>query len=294
MKSSLECIPCFVRQTLDACRMVTDDETKIMKIMKQVLSVLPASDLAVPPPLIAQAIHRIIRKELAVGDPYRHLKDLSIGKALEFAGTAERLITGAKDPFASSLRFAIAGNIIDFGKDTQWDEKKILGSFYKALDQSVDETMIAELRVKLEKAKTVLVLGDNAGETVFDRLFIEQFPGNPSVFYAVKGSVVLNDATAEDAVASGLDRVAHIVSNGTDIPGTIVEDSTPEFRKLFAESDVVIAKGQGNFETLNDESREIFFLLQIKCESLAKRNGYSLGDWVITSTTKIAQNDVKR
>lgn len=290
MKSNIDCIPCFVRQALDACRLITDDESRICDILKQELAFLAAANLEVPPPRIVQQVHRIIRKELGDTDPYRHLKSRSIRTAVEYAVTAERLVDGSKEPFAASLRFAIAGNIIDFGKDTEWNDHKILESFTTALEQKVDEHMIGVLRDRLYTARTVLFLGDNAGETVFDRLFISRFPGNSEVFYAVKGGAVINDATTEDAIASGLQEVAKIVSNGTDIPGTMLEDTSPEFQALFAEADVVISKGQGNFETLNDAEREVFFLLQIKCASLARRNGFCQGDWVVAKTASTGKN----
>ncbi|MDA3898953.1 MAG: ARMT1-like domain-containing protein [Spirochaetes bacterium] len=116
------------------------------------------------------------------------------------------------------------------------------------------------------------------GETLFDRILIEQFPGNAKVYYAVKGSPVINDATKEDALDVSIDKVAKIVSNGTDIPGTIIEDCSPNFQKLFKDADVIVSKSQGNFETLNENEREIFFILQIKCAALACRNGFHKED----------------
>jgi len=104
------------------------------------------------------------------------------------------------------------------------------------------------------------------------------------VHYAVKGTPVINDVTEEDARDAGIHRVATIISNGTDIPGTNLIDTSGEFQALFRTADVVISKGQGNFETLNEEQREIFFILQIKCESLARRTGFESGDWIVSAT----------
>jgi uncharacterized protein with ATP-grasp and redox domains len=276
-----------VRQAYDACRMITDDETKIRSIMQTVLKKLSVSDMTDTPPKIGQYMHRIIREELQNPDPYRELKRLSTKKALELVPSALHMIQSAQDPFSAAVRFAIAGNILDFGIKTNWDEKRVLKSFYMALDKTIHNDKTPELFSAVEKAKTILFLADNAGESVFDRILISTFPGSPEVFYAVKGSPVINDATEQDALEAGVDGVARIISNGTDIGGTIVAESSEEFQKLYNRADVVIAKGQGNFETLNEETREIFFLLQIKCENLATRYGFSFDDWIVTDTASI-------
>jgi len=203
---------------------------------------------------------------------------------LSLVPEAERLIDASDNPFSAAVRFAIAGNILDFGAKTEWSESRVRESFAKALEVSLAADHTDELHSRLKTAKTVLVLGDNAGEAVFDRLLIERFPGSAKVYYAVKGSPVINDITEEDAKDSGITGVAEIINNGTDIPGTHLPSTSQEFRKCFFSADVVISKGQGNFETLLDEDRDIFHILQIKCESLAKRNNLSLGDWVVTKS----------
>lgn len=281
MQSYLDCIPCFTRQGLDACRMITTDEQRIRHILPCILSSLAGSDLNQPPPVIVSAMHRIIRQELATTDPYKALKKKSTEKARSLVPEAERLIASAENQFEAAVRFAIAGNILDFGAKTAWNETSVRESFTKAMDVPLKYNRSGELYAKLEDAETVLFLGDNAGEAVFDRLLIEHFPGNARVYYAVKGAPVINDATREDAEEAGIEAVAEIVDNGTDIPGTHLPACSESFRELFSSADVVVSKGQGNFETLLDSNRTIFFLLQIKCESLAKRNSVSCGDWIV-------------
>ncbi len=284
MKTCLDCIPCFVRQTLDSCRMITSDEVKIRRMLEQILAFLSGADFDRPPPVIVAAIHRIIRRELGNPDPYRSLKKKSTKKALELSEKAEKMIDVHEDPFAAAVRFAIAGNILDFGAKASWDESRVLESFRVALAKPIKNDLTQLLGERLAKAKNVLVLGDNAGEAVFDRILISRFPGKPVVHYAVKGTPVINDVTEEDARDAGIHRVATIISNGTDIPGTNLIDTSGEFQALFRTADVVISKGQGNFETLNEEQREIFFILQIKCESLARRTGFESGDWIVSAT----------
>ncbi|HHU35730.1 MAG TPA: DUF89 family protein [Treponema sp.] len=286
MKSYLDCVPCFVRQALDACRMITKDEKKIHELLRKVLVTIANANLDQPPPVIVSAMHRVIRQELDSPDPYLALKKKSTEKALLLAPEAEKTISKAENPFEAAIRFAIAGNILDFGAKTEWSETLVRDSFEKAMKVPIVDNQASELYSRISLAKTVLVLGDNAGEAVFDRLFINRFPGNARVLYAVKGSPVINDVTLADAKDAGLDTVAEIISNGTDIPGTHLPATSDEFRKIFYEADVIISKGQGNYETLLNCDRRVFCILQIKCESLAKRYGFSLGDWVVTITGK--------
>jgi hypothetical protein len=145
---------------------------------------------------------------------------------------------------------------------------------------------VRELHSKVCEAESILLLGDNAGETVFDKILIEQFGGSAKVVYAAKGGAVINDATLDDAVDAGLQSIASLIDNGTDAPGTVLSQVSPEFRRHYDQADVVIAKGQANFETLNPADREIFFLTQIKCPVIAGRYGYNVGDWVVMNSSR--------
>lgn len=284
MKTANDCIPCIVRQALDACRMAGADEGRTAGILPRILAKLAESDLDRPPPVLVGAVHRILRDGLGDPDPYRGLKKRSTEKGLELEPSARRAIETSADPFGAAVRLAIAGNIMDFGSRTSWDEERILASFRMALEKPMPHDATDVLRGRIAAARSVLYLGDNAGEAVFDRLLIERFPGKPTVRYAVRGRPILNDATEEDARDAGIQRVAAIVSNGMEIPGIFLPSAPQEFRSLFAAADVVLSKGQGNFETLNEEGRSIFHLLQIKCESLGRRYGYPLGEWIVVET----------
>lgn len=141
--------------------------------------------------------------------------------------------------------------------------------------------MAEKLRKDIKNAKTILLLGDNAGESVFDKLLIEHLPTNAKVYYAAKDSPIINDATVDDAIEVGLDRVSNVISNGTNAPGTLLHKCSLEFLSIYNMVDVVIAKGQANFETLNQEKRNVYFLTQIKCVVIAKRYNYNVGDRII-------------
>ena len=132
----------------------------------------------------------------------------------------------------------------------------------------------------MKNAETVLVLGDNAGESVFDRLFMELIDV-PRLFYAVRGGPVLNDITLEDAVASGITAPVEIISTGSAIPGVVLDKTSSDFREIFYGADVIIAKGQGNFETLFDPPRPVYHLFKVKCDAVARRIGSRIDDFVI-------------
>ena len=289
MRTSIDCIPCFIRQTLDASRMIISDEKLIFKVIKKVLKKVAVFDLSLTPPEMGQIIHKIIREEIKNPDPYLSLKKQSTEKALELSSGIKKIIDESKNPFETAVRFAIAGNIMDFGMKSDWDEQYIMASFRKAVHQPINLNAIQSLYNEISTAKTVLVLGDNSGETVFDRLLIETFPKKPDVFYAVKGSAVINDVTEVEALQAGIDRVAAVISNGTDIAGTLLSQCSNEFVELFNKADVVISKGQGNFKTLNTVPRKIYFLFQVKCDIIARHYNYKPGEWLVTNCDNLKE-----
>ncbi|OXU14912.1 damage-control phosphatase ARMT1 family protein [Sedimentisphaera salicampi] len=283
MKTSLDCIPCFVRQALDAGRMIGCNEKTIEQILKRVLLAASNFSLELTPPEMAQTVHRIVREETGNPDPYKKLKEKSTLHANEAAGKAEGFIADSERPFEAAIRFAIAGNILDFGARSDWDESVIEASFDKVQHQPVDSEAVDILYDEIKQAGEVLILGDNAGETVFDKLLIEQFPGSAEVSYAVKGAPIINDATELEAIEAGIEKAARIVPNGADIPGTVLSACSEEFLDIYNRADVVISKGQGNFETLNECERNVYFLFQVKCSVIADKYGLEYGNWIVTS-----------
>ena len=129
-------------------------------------------------------------------------------------------------------------------------------------------------------------LADNAGEIVFDRLLIEQLPID-RVTVAVRGYPVINDATLDDAETAGLTDIVDVISNGSDAPGTLLDDCSEAFRSRFEEADLIIAKGQGNYETLAQSPRPIFFLLRVKCPVVARDLDYPVGSMVVHPSTAL-------
>lgn len=248
--------------------------------MHRALQLAGKMDLRQSPPAMAQQIHRVIRKLTGVEDPYLQIKNRFNKLALEMYPDLKEQIDASSDPLETSVRLAIAGNIIDFGVNSTLEDSNIEKSITESLTKPLDKDALNEFRDATSRAKDILYIGDNAGEIVFDRLLIEQLPYN-KVRFVVKSKPIINDATMEDAQIVGLTDIVNVIDNGSDAPGTILQSCSKSFRHRFDKADLVIAKGQGNFETLSDVDKDIFFLLQAKCSVIARHTGFEVGSLIL-------------
>ena len=283
MKTYLECIPCIIDQTIKIARQLTQDEEKQELLLQKVLVTLSDISYQQSPPYLGREAHRVIRRVLDNHDPFLKLKREFNQVVRKLYPSLRDKVSSSSDPFACAIRLAIAGNIIDFGPPHHFELMKTIDQVLLK-NPAIDDT--ASLKKDIEKASVILYLGDNAGETFFDKVLIEQMPPG-EVYYAVRGSPVINDATSEDAYYAGLDQVAKIISNGSDAPGTILEDCSEEFKNIFERADLVIAKGHGNYETLNEvRGKRLYFLLMVKCKIIGRDLGCSVGDFVVKKVGK--------
>lgn len=276
MKTYLDCYPCFLRQALGAARMAGADERQQKVVLDHVLELLGHTEPLSTPPEIGDQVHRVVRQQVGDGDPYRIAKQISTREALALYPQFRALLAGADDPLETAVRLSIAGNVIDFGPTAEYSLCDVVE---RVLAQPLEIDDRAAFREGLIRTDQVLYLADNAGETVFDRLLIEVL--DAPVVYAVKGGPILNDATTEDALAAGIDHVAEVISTGSDALGTILYRCSEKFRKLFNEAQLVIAKGQANYETLSEGGGRVFFLLQTKCPVIARDVGVPVGSIVL-------------
>ena len=283
MRTYLECVPCFLRQSLDASRMVTDDPAVHERVVRGTLRLVAEMAFDRSPPWMGQQIHRLLREATENPDPYREVKHHSNALALELYPTLKQRVRASADPFAAAVRMAIAGNVIDFGRRSRLDDDEVRQAIEDAMDPDApgfDNGAVDDLRRAIEHARDILYLADNAGEIVFDRLLIEEMPMD-RITLVVRGGPVINDATREDAEVAGLSTLVAVTDNGSDVPGTILESCSPSFRTRFARCDLVIAKGQGNYETLGGEDQNIFFLFKAKCPVIARDVGSEVGQMVV-------------
>lgn len=280
MKSYLDCFPCFCKQTLEAVRYVTDDPAVHERALRGVLKAASEMKLQSTPPEMGRYIHNLVRKLSGNADPYEKVKAEYNAAALALYPKLKEAVREAKDPLETAVRLAIAGNIIDFGATPGLQQASVWKVVDEALTQPLPGCGIPAFRAAVERAERILYLGDNAGEIVFDRLLVEEL-GTEKTIFAVRGRPIVNDATMADAAAVGMTEVVRVITNGSDVPGTLLEECSPEFRDEFDRADLVISKGQGNYETLSEVPQRIFFLLMIKCEIIARDIGFQPGSMVL-------------
>jgi hypothetical protein len=193
------------------------------------------------------------------------------------------MVEAAPDPFEAAVRVSIAGNVIDFGTGKGTESRIDLhGALRKYLEWDIFINEIEPLKEAVKAAGTILFLGDNAGETVLDRPLLSMLK-TERLIYAARGGPIINDATVKDAVLAGIGLHAEVMSTGAILPGTVPGRSSPEFQQLYREADLVISKGQGNFETLSELPRNgrTFMLFVIKCSLAARQLGGEEGDMVV-------------
>jgi uncharacterized protein with ATP-grasp and redox domains len=282
MKLYLDCIPCYLRQALEAIRMVSDDKNLHEKVLRQAVRAAAEFDPDAIGLMTQYEIQKIIKKLAPGGNPYKEAKDKSNKICLDLTSDLRIRIRKSSDPFQTSLRIALAGNIIDFGPKARLGRNIIMDNIEDGLIQELDIKSLDALRQEIIKAEKILYIGDNAGEIVLDMLFIENLP-KEKITYAVRGGPALNDATIEDARMIGLDKVVKVITTGLDMPAAILPMCSGDFLEEYKKSDLVISKGQGNYEALSDEDKNIFFLLKMKCPVIVQSmgNGYGVGDIVI-------------
>lgn len=279
MKTTLDCIPCLVRQAAEALEMTGCDGPRQEALLRRLLLAIAAADWAVAPVLIAQRVQRMIGGETGDSDPYRKLKERMNRTALDLLPELADAIGRQPDPREAVLRLAIAGNLLDAGAKVRLAPED-LSARLKGIWSLPLAGSPAELFRAAGEARKILYLADNAGEIVFDRLLVEVLPAG-RITVAVRGAPIINDATREDALQAGLPAVARVIDNGSDAPGTVLEECSAEFRSQFESADLIIAKGQGNYETLSDTRKRIFFLLTVKCPLIAAAVGAPVGTLVV-------------
>lgn len=277
MNTYLECLPCFLRQAVEAAKLATDDPRKRWEAVEAVLRILNVVSAYDRPPQVAARVHRAVRDITRNDDPYCQVKREGNEAAMDFYPRAKELTAASADPLETAAKFAVIGNIIDSGVGLRFDLEAEIESANEKHFASGDFEL---LREELENASNLLYLADNAGEIVFDRLLLEQMKGK-TVFLAVKSEPMLNDALLADAEIARIDHLASLLTTGSGWPGTGVSNCSAEFQEAFARADVIIAKGQGNFEWLSEEKANIFFLLMAKCPVVARELGVEVGSLVV-------------
>jgi uncharacterized protein with ATP-grasp and redox domains len=271
-----ECLVCILRQALTAACLAGADEATQFTVLRRVAPLLEHADSSASPSDLAGFSNAIAREETGVDDPYHESRREGNQLALDLYPRLKELVSQAEDPVDVAIRLSIAGNTIDA---LHPHDGGLWAVIEDALERPISGGGLTALREALDSARSILYLADNAGETAFDRVLIETL-ARP-VVYAVKSGPILNDATYQDALLAGIDQVARVMETGSRAPGTVLNQCTDEFMRVYESADVIISKGQANYETLSTRDDRIFCLLKVKCPIIARDSGISLGRTVV-------------
>ncbi len=289
MRTYLDCIPCFYRQALDAARIAGTDELIQKKIIDELSQLIPNFSLETAPPEMGRAIYGLVGKISGVKDLFKEIKENSNKFALKLYPKLKQEINNSEDRLLTAVKLSIIGNIIDYGAKNSLNVVEEIDHLFQGnfiINNKNNSTTFKynQFKESLNKINTIIYLADNAGEVVFDRLLIEELVEGlgKQVIYVVRGKPIINDALIEDAIFCGINKVAKITSSGSDAPGTIMKYCSSEFIELYQNAELIISKGQGNYEALSEEDKLIFFLFKVKCSVIAENVGCKVGDMVLT------------
>lgn len=277
MKVEIDCIPCMFKQALSASRRCTDDVENLKKVQYELMRRLPDWSFDQSPAEMSYYALRVVNDVLGCEDPFAEEKRRTNKAMMELYPTLKRMVESSPDKLHTAMKIAAAGNVIDMGILHRFDVRKAIDDI---LARSFKIDHFELLQKDLMSARMILYVADNAGEIVADKLFLETL-GRKDAVIAVHEKPILNDATMDDVRQVHLDSVAVPISNGSGMIGTVLGDCSEEFRNVFQKADVIISKGQGNYECLDERPENVYFVLTAKCPVVARALGVEEGDAVL-------------
>ncbi|WP_236896859.1 damage-control phosphatase ARMT1 family protein [Clostridium beijerinckii] len=274
MKIHDKCLPCMVNQVIKVANITGVNNKE--ELLKEVFTYLSKMDFEATTPEIIGEIFGMIKEHTNNPDPYKETRNYYNTLFLKLLPEFERKIEQAEDSFQLAVRYAIVGNIIDFNPIHNTLLEDIFDYFERMeqLELAIDDSK--ELEEDILNSKTLLYLGDNCGEICMDKILlgkIKELNPNVKIFFGVRGKPVVNDSIAEDAYVVGIDEYAEVIDNGDGSLGTVLDRTSHEFKEVYKKADVVITKGQANYECLSEEKKKIYFLLMTKCDVIANDIG---------------------
>jgi len=293
MKAVSDCSYCYLKQAHTSLSLVLNDEEKILASLKRLFPLIESFSLEKTPCEYSTLVLKEVNRLLGVNDPFSEEKKLCNTMALEWESYLLRLVHSSREPLRTAIKLSVVGNIIDLGIKEQIDIKK---SIEQILSQGfrIDDSEIIIQKVKNDSHLNILVIGDNAGEILFDKVLVEELlKYTHQVVYVVKSGPVINDALLEDAEAVGMTGVCKIIETGNDWAGVVEEKCSEEMREYLRKADIIIAKGQANYETLTETDYPVFYTLKAKCPPVANHLGVKVGDLVCKYLPRSLINESK-
>ena len=281
MNITNECVECIINQSARVASHITKDEKLKSKLISNTKKLSKDFNFQSSPPVVAQKVYEELATIANKTDLYDEVKKQSTTKALELLPKLEDIINSSKDKVKASLRVAVAGNVIDLASEIEFDvedEVSKISSVNFARDDF--DTLIQ----KIEKASTLLYIGDNVGEHIFDFLAIktlkQKYP-KLKIYFMVRGSYIINDVTFENTKDLDFSKYCEVIDSKVPTPGFVYDLASKESQELFDKADVVITKGMGNYECLTPTHRKnLAYLLKVKCNVVASHINLQLGDLV--------------
>jgi uncharacterized protein with ATP-grasp and redox domains len=277
VKAVVDCIPCVFLQALNTSKRITTNEKKLVETQHELMKLMPTLSLDMTPAELSYLLLKEVYARFKVQDPLKSEKRRNNEVMLSLYERFEKMADYSANTMLTALKIAAAGNLIDLGIRSDIDINAFMN---RVVEGSFKINDSEELFDDLKKAEKILYLADNAGEIVADKLFISSMKKN-GITVAVKGSPILNDATLDDADQVGLSKVAKVISNGSGMLGTILPDCSEEFINAYNEADLIISKGQTNFESLEGVQKNIYYILTAKCPPVAECLKVEVDDAVV-------------
>ena len=273
------CVTCIINQSAKVSDAINADKILKKELTSTVESMSKKFSFSNNPPEIAADVYEKMANIANKKDLYDEVKAHSTTKALSFVPLLKTKLADSNNKLLTATKIAVAGNVIDLAAEIEFDLEEEL---VKIFDTAFAHNDFNSLQNFLESAKSVVVLGDNVGEHIFDYMFVEtlkELYPNAEYHYFVRGNPIINDVTIFEAKEAGFDKLCHLVDSGVNTPGFAYSRASDEAKKLFDEADLVISKGMGNYECLSPSHREkICFLLKVKCGVVAASLEKEIGD----------------
>ncbi len=276
MRATLDCLKCFADQALRAARAATQDEAVQRRIMNEVLSRIPDMDLAESPAVLSMLCYEATARHSGNPDPFYRQKREQNALALALEPELRALLDASEDRLLTAFHLSAAGNVIDLGILHE-QHIDVRGAVEQVLHERFAVDHSPAFLEALSHCHDLLFFLDNAGEIVFDKLLIEELLKYTTVTAVVKSAPILNDALREDADEVGLSDLCPIVENGGAFIGAPLALLPPEMTERMARADILLGKGQGNYETLDIYPGDVYLILRAKCEVIAAHMGVRMG-----------------
>ena len=273
------CVGCIIKQSVKVSEAINADEELSKKLTSTIQVMSKDFSYSDTPPEIASFVYEKMAEIANKQDLYDEVKELSTKKALSFVPLLKTKLSTSQNKLLTATKIAVAGNVIDLAAAVEFDlDEELKKVFYTDFAHNDFD----KLQDELSHAKSVVILGDNVGEHIFDYMFVEvlkELYPHAEYHYMVRGTPIINDVTMKEALACGFDKLCDLVDSGVNTPGFAYSRANPHAKSLFDNADLVISKGMGNYECLSPSHRDkICFLLKVKCEVVANSLDREIGD----------------